>query len=148
MYFPGCPNTSCKKKCSPEGNDIFRCEPCGKSYNEKDIRWTYTITCKVEDLSDSLYVSFISEQGEFIMGMPPMEFEKWKNSINSVEDMREGMMQKYFKSVSVLVRVNVDNYSNMSDEVRYKYNASRVGPVDLKEENQMLLRRLQLYSSK
>lgn len=67
QYFPGCPE--CKKKCQPDG-DSFRCEHCNKYINRQDVKWTYTITARVEDGSEGIFASFLSESAEAIIGMP------------------------------------------------------------------------------
>jgi len=40
----------------------------------------------------------MSECGDTIMGMSPLEFERWRESMKSQEEIREGLITKYFKT--------------------------------------------------
>lgn len=68
----------------------------------------------------------------------------------STEQLKELINQQNYTPQTVVVRAKVDDYqgANGGDEVKFRYQAVRVLPMDFKEENDMLLRRLQLYSDK
>lgn len=68
----------------------------------------------------------------------------------STEQLRELMNQGNFGYHSVIVRAKVDDYmgGGGSDEVKFRYQAVRVMPIDYKEDNNMLLKRLQLYQER
>lgn len=143
MYFPGCPE--CKRKCTQEG-DQYKCEHCNKFLNPNEIKLTYTVTAKFDDMSDGIFVTFLSENADAIMGMSAVEFSKIKeNQSNSIDYIRDILNERAFQFYNVVVKANVDNFNNNSDEMRLKYTAARSQLLDLKDENQMLLRRLKLY---
>ncbi|CDW83120.1 replication protein a 70 kda dna-binding subunit [Stylonychia lemnae] len=146
MYFVGCPE--CKKKCQPDGAQ-YKCENCNKYYNQNEVRLTYTITARFDDLSDGTFVSFLSESAETVMGQTALEFSKIRdNQSYSLDYIRDMLNERSFQSVSLVVKATIDNYNNNSEELKFKFNAARCSPIDLKDENQMLLRRLKMYENK
>lgn len=50
----------------------------------------------------------------------------------------------------MVVKAKVDDYQGAGggDEVKFRYQAVRVAPMDFKEENDILIKRLQLYTQK
>lgn len=65
FYYPACPSDSCMKKVS-EDQGGFRCENCNKTY--PDFKPTYMVSAKISDFTNSIYVNFAREQGDFLMG--------------------------------------------------------------------------------
>lgn len=64
MYYLGCPE--CKKKVLEE-NAGFRCENCNKVHATVNVN--YSFSAKISDLSGNMFVSFMGEQGDTVMGM-------------------------------------------------------------------------------
>jgi phage FluMu protein Com len=64
QYYISCPE--CKKKVLEEGS-MFRCENCNKSLRTANT--TYNFSARVSDISESIYVQFLGESGEGVMGM-------------------------------------------------------------------------------
>jgi hypothetical protein len=82
MYYVAC--VECKKKVQQD-NGGYRCEKCGKIVN------TYvnlTLTAKILDMSGGLWVSFIGEQAEKLLGMPSQDFKKFRET-HSVEQIKD-----------------------------------------------------------
>lgn len=76
-FFAGCP--TCKKKVQQESANYYRCEGCQKSLSPNELRMTYTITGKFQDQTDGVFISFIGEQGDSIMGgMKAGDFKEMK----------------------------------------------------------------------
>ena len=51
----------------------------------------------------------------------------------------------------MVVRAKIDDYQSSNgggDEVKFRYQAVRLAGIDFKEENDMLLKRLELYKQK
>lgn len=110
---------------------------------------TYTVTARFDDLSESVYLTFISDSGDVIMDMPASEFARIReDQNNSIESIREMLNERSYTYCNVVVKAAVDNYNNTSDEMRFRYTAVRSQQYDMKEENNMLLRRLNLYKNK
>lgn len=63
MCYNAC--SVCKKKVLDEPAG-YRCENCDKTY--QSMVPTYTINAKISDLSGSIYISFMREAGDAIMG--------------------------------------------------------------------------------
>ena len=94
MYFVGC--TECKKKCQVEGS-MYKCENCNKYFNQNDVKLTYTVNARFDDFSDQMYVSFLSESAETIMGMSALEFSKIRENQNiSMDYIRDLLGEKSF----------------------------------------------------
>lgn len=68
----------------------------------------------------------------------------------STEQLKEIMNVPQFSYHTVIVRAKVDDYNSGggNDEIKFRYQATRVMPMDFKEENEMLLKRLQMYSER
>lgn len=58
MYFTACPE--CRKKVQQEGHQ-FKCEHCNKYYTSNEVKITYTVTAKIDDMSDGVFTTFMSE---------------------------------------------------------------------------------------
>ncbi len=67
------------------------------------------------------------------------------------DQLRDLLSQQNYAYHTIVVRAKVDDYMGNNgggDEIRFKYQAIRVAPVDFKEENEMLLKRLEMYMGK
>jgi hypothetical protein len=63
--------------------------------------------------------------------------------------VRDYITSMHFKPYCFLIKSRLDTYiGSGGDENKLRYMVVRTFPFDLKEENQMLLRRLALYSGK
>jgi len=74
MYYLAC--AECKKKVIEEMGK-YRCERCNKIVN---ANVSYSFTAKVSDMSGSVFLSFLGEDGDKIIGMPGHEFKKFKEN--------------------------------------------------------------------
>jgi len=70
MYYHAC--TACKKKVLPEQYG-YRCENCQKSYDTANT--SYNFSFRLSDVSTSMYVQALGEQGEAIVGLSARDFE-------------------------------------------------------------------------
>ena len=84
MYYLACPD--CKKKVLEE-NAGFKCENCGKIYNQANP--TYVVSAKLNDLSGSIYPSFMGETADIIMGCNALTFKDMKENKYNTEELRE-----------------------------------------------------------
>ena len=73
IYYLACPNDNCRKKVH-EDNGRYRCDNCNTYIDKPNA--TYFFTAKISDFSESLYVNFVREQGEAIIGMPAGVFKE------------------------------------------------------------------------
>jgi hypothetical protein len=109
---------------------------------------------KLVDISGSIYVSFMGELGDVIMGYPCealMELREQMSERGDLEkEMRDFLNEHvYNKYYQVLIKATPDNYSRGPDgEQRFKYYAVKVFPHSLPEEDSMLLKRLAAYKRK
>jgi replication factor A1 len=146
MVYNAC--SVCRKKVLDEPAG-YRCENCDKVY--QSMVPTYTITAKISDLSGSIYISFMRETGDPIIGKNAESFIDFRDHARDEGDF-EGTMRTYLnenvynKSHQILVKAAADTYSRGPDgEQRFKYYAVKVFPQSLVEEDQMLLKRLRAF---
>jgi hypothetical protein len=70
----------------------------------------------------------------------------------SPDQLRELMNHPNYSYHTIVVRAKVDDYQSNngggSDEIKFRYQAVRVVPIDFKEDNGQLLKRLEMYQSK
>lgn len=149
-YFVGCPE--CKRKINPDRESYFRCESCNKTMHESEARITYTVTCRFSDSSDAFYIQLFGEQGDTIIGMKSADFRNLREVQGATPDqLREVMNAGMFNYHQIIARAKLDDYqggNSSGDEVRFRYQVVKVSPMDFKEENEMLLKRLKVYNSK
>ena len=109
------------------------------------------ISARVDDVSSSVYASFMSEAGEMLMGMPVLQLKELKERLNYENiSVRDHLQQErcYNTSFTLALKAQIDNYSQNSDETRFKYTVLKALPHNMKDESDMLLRRLRMYSKK
>lgn len=69
--------------------------------------------------------------------------------MQSFDELKDLVNKTQFEQFQIVVRAKIDDFnSSSSDETRFRYQAVRVNPINYKEENEMLLRRLDMYSQK
>ena len=85
IYYHACPLDTCRRKVY-EDNGGWRCEKCATTHTS--FNPTYMIQAKISDFSDSIYVNFSREQGEFLIGKSAAELKTFKatNSEEVVSD--------------------------------------------------------------
>ena len=88
---------------------MFRCEHCSKSLSLSDVRFTYTISARFQDQSDAVYIQFIGEQGDQIMGLPAKDFKDLKEQAGP-EQVRDLINQCNFDYHTITVRAKIDDY--------------------------------------
>jgi hypothetical protein len=78
--------------------------------------------------------------------MTAQEFKQLKDS-GSSDHLRDFITQLSFNQSTLVIKGQMNNYQGqITDENRIRYNGVRIIPYNVKEENQMLLRRLKMYS--
>ena len=93
-YFLGCP--LCKRKLSQS----LSCDYCLHSFSESEVRVTYMFAAKFQDFSDSIYLQFIGDSCEPLIGMPAaaLRKEEARNEIiGSVSYNQVGLVVKKSK---------------------------------------------------
>lgn len=113
---------------------------------------TYTLAARFQDSTDSIFLQLIGEQGDAIVGIKAADFKNLREvQMASPDQLKEIMNQSQFQYHTIVVRAKVDDYQGGGgggDEVKFRYQAVRVAPIDLREENEMLLKRLSLYKQR
>lgn len=113
---------------------------------------SYTLTCRFQDATDGVILQLIGEQGDQVVGINAADFRNLKEvQMASPDQQRDIMSQSNYNNVTVVVRAKVDDYMSQNgggDEVRFRFQAVRVYPHNIKEENEMLLNRLSMYAQK
>lgn len=82
------------------------------------------------------------------MGMPATEFKPIKEGATK-EEVDNYLTSMIFRDYSMIVRARYEQGNAFNGgEGRFKTNSIRTMPIDLKEDNQALLRRLEMYKKK
>lgn len=84
------------------------------------------------------------------MGMTAEQFKDIKEQLENPEEMKAFLADNcIYKSHSIVIKAQNDQYrssNSMEGDQRVKYTAIKVTPVNYKEDNKMLLKRLDMYS--
>ena len=83
MFYLACPE--CKRKVIEEMGG-FRCEKCNLVHGTCNV--SYSFTAKITDLSGNVFLSFMGDTGDTIMGMTGAEFKRYKEN-HSPDDIRD-----------------------------------------------------------
>lgn len=127
-----------KKVTEEDGR--YRCENCRKTF--PDFKPTYMISAKISDFTDSIYVNFAREQGNFLMGKSASDFVKFKQS-RSEDEVNEYFDSLMFKPLNLMIRGKLDQYQG---NYKMRYFAIKAFDRNVKHENQSLLKRMEIYS--
>jgi hypothetical protein len=80
----------------------------------------------MEDHTDSIYVSFLGEQGQSMMGIPGQEMIDMLDQENGNARFAEYVnLELGHKATTILLKVTLDTYGEQVDGPRYKYMCSR-----------------------
>lgn len=112
--------------------------------NYESCKPTYMFRAKVSDFTSSIWVNFVREQGEIVMGMTAEEFKSFKDS-HSHEEVTDFLDSLKFNTYNIMVRGKME--ASYNGETRPSYFASKVFPQSLLSENKALLQRLETYSA-
>ena len=129
----------CRRKVIKE-NHRYRCDFCNQSFTS--CKWTYMISATISDFSDHFLVNFAREHGRVLMGdVAPEEFQRWREEGKEWK-VRNLLEEQQFKSFNILVNGKQEFFNG---ELRMRYFALKVEPLQFKTENKMLLDRLSRY---
>ena len=78
LYYPACPSENCNKKVNLEGNNLWRCEKCDRSFDAPEYR--YIVSANVQDYTGQVWLSGFNDVGEQILGIKANEFAAKKVS--------------------------------------------------------------------
>lgn len=83
------------------------------------------------------------------MGVKASDFRNLREvQMASPDQLRELMSHPNYTYFTMTVRAKLDDYQSNNgggDELKFRYQAVRIAPMDFKEENEMLLKRLEMY---
>jgi replication factor A1 len=63
--YKACPEANCNKKVIDNNNGYYRCEKCGKEY--QDFKWRAMVSVNFIDASDNVYATAFQEAAELIL---------------------------------------------------------------------------------
>ena len=140
LSYPACPNENCRRKVVEDSNG-FRCENCQKTHPAYNP--TYMATVRISDFTDSIYVSFLRDQGTAILGKTAQEMETFRQTQDpdTVQEYFDSLM---FKKINLMVKGKYETYQN---EPKMKFVAMKTFPRSVAAENKSLLERLDIYST-
>ena len=146
MFYLACPK--CKKKVVDDGRG-YRCESCNKIHEEAVA--TYNFSLKVQDCSGNFAIQCLGDVGENIIGMKCSEFYNLSEDLELVKALVQDLLQARQKMLIVL-QAKIDSNPNAQSQEenggpRIRYTAVRAQPYSFSDDNQNLLKKLQLYKA-
>lgn len=139
-YYLSC--VTCKKKVIQESAG-YHCENCQKTYGDANPQ--YNFSAKIGDYSDAIYISFLGEVADSLLGMTAKEFCEMQSE---GQNMSEIFKNATFRPVDLVVRAQMR--TSMQGEERMNFMAVRTGSTvqDPVAESRQLLKKLEIYKAK
>jgi len=140
MYYPACPNEKCMKKVNTD-NGENRCFNCQTEFDRPSLR--YTLSMKIEDASNCIWVTAFSKEAEAILGASAEQVKDYKDSGNDTklaDLVKEASCYEWKMNVSTKL-----DYNNGMSKVRYQ--VVRCIKMDYARETKTCLKMLELYGS-
>ena len=88
--------------------------------NPSEVKMSYTFTGKFDDFTEGLWISFMSETGEQIVGMPASEFANLKERM-SPEELRMKVNEKTHEQFTVILKPQIDTYQQSEESNKFRY---------------------------
>jgi replication factor A1 len=138
--YETCPKDYCRRKLIIGTNSQYYCLKCRKHY--ENCGFSYGISCKIIDNSDSVYAVGYNELGESLYGMTANEF-KFLESQDSPQDYRDILSRakdKYFTAHLSVTKLQgklsfvIDKLSTMDHNQSLSFYISELKDI-LKEYN-------------
>jgi len=139
-YYLACPEESCKKKVAEESVG-WRCENCNRTF--QTCVPTYMVSAKISDISETVFVNFYREQGTQIMGITAERLKAIKDE-GDIQVINDAYQDRHYKHFELSIKAKQRNHQ---DDYRPSFFAVKVFAHSFYHENQVLLKRLELYKA-
>ncbi|KAL3856902.1 hypothetical protein ACJMK2_011608 [Sinanodonta woodiana] len=130
--YQACPTETCNRKVIDQGNGMFRCEKCNKSF--PDFKWRMILWVNLADFSDNQWVTCFQESAETILGKTAAELGHLRESNEAAFD--QVFQDALFKSCIIKLRAKVETYN---DESRLKTVCTTANPINWQEHGRRLV---------
>ncbi|XP_044742853.1 replication protein A 70 kDa DNA-binding subunit [Chrysoperla carnea] len=121
--YKSCPAEGCNKKLLEMGDDSYRCDKCGKEYN--DFQYRLLVSMNVADHTGESWMTVFASEAEKILGKTSQEMGEWLN--NDKKEATEYIATKNFSKFMFRCRSRMDTYN---DENRMKTVAFAAEPIN------------------
>ena len=108
----------------------------------------YNFALKVSDFTGSLLVQCLGETGDNFLKMGADEFFEVKDNLERVRDIAQKALMRETLSIVIRAKPDTGGYSQGDEGPRMRYTVVRSAPYEVKQDNQSLVKRLQIYSKK
>ena len=108
----------------------------------------YNFALKVSDFTGSLLVQCLGETGDAFLGMRADQFYGVKDDLEQVRDIAQQALMQQTHSIVIRAKPDTGGYSQGDEGPRMRYTVVRSAPYEVKQDNQSLVKRLQIYSKK
>jgi hypothetical protein len=142
--YNACPDETCRRKVVfKENTQRWRWDKCDTEY-EKCVP-TYVLVVKMADFSGGIYVHFYRDLAKAIMDIEPGDLQKIKDD-GFTQEYNGVFYRNWFKNIKLLMKIRM--YRGPDGATKINYHASRVLDHSFKDENDILLDRLERYADK
>ncbi|CAG9770947.1 unnamed protein product [Ceutorhynchus assimilis] len=133
--YKACPTDGCNKKVVDNNDGTYRCEKCQQDF--QNYKFRLLCSMNVGDWSGNQWVSMFSDEAEKVIGMSAQEVgELGERDPDGLSKMMESLN---FKEFILKCRAKMETYN---DEQRLKTVAVKVDPINYKEYNAYLAKKI------
>ena len=105
MFYQSCGNTEkCKKKVIKENNGLYRCESCQDNFERCDFK--YILSIKMQDFSESLWVTAFDEVARLILGVTANQLHE--SFIENMEEFEDIIARSHMRRIEGVVKVRIN----------------------------------------
>jgi len=124
--YPACPNQSCKKKVTEDG-ESWRCEKCDRTWEKPEYR--YIISMAVSDHTGQAWLQGFHDVGLAVFNMSADDLMEIKN--NDPAKYPTILSKSSYSTFNFACRAKLDTWQ---DQSRVRYGISKIIPLNYREE--------------
>lgn len=89
----------------------------------------------------------MGDTGDIVMGMPASDFRTFKEN-STGDQIRDYVSAMAFQEYTFIVKARCETNMMAGGEQQIRHYSVKTMPVDYKDQNKQLLRRMELYANK
>ncbi|EJW05236.1 replication factor-a protein 1 (rpa1) [Edhazardia aedis USNM 41457] len=129
LYYQAC--IECKKKVIDEGEDVYRCEKCNKTFDQCIPK--YTINLQIADFTSSIRAMVFDAQGDIFFGISAKHLVDLGQKSSQIDLI---IKNSYLRDFIFKTSMRQESYQG---ETRNKYNVSSLEECNYISESKILL---------
>ena len=139
MYYLACPNDKCNRKVFEAENEKFRCETCGKNYDDANPR--YMLSTLLTDSSSQIWATFYDKEAQALLSRSAQDFRQLKESSQD-SLISEMLKENQFKEVKVRIKSSLDTYMG---DTKIRHGIFKIFEGAADRDLQLCHKELELY---